>query len=143
MTAALIGFSTEFWLDSAAGLLTELGEITAVTPPNPQLEDVEATHFKSPGRRREYIAGLIEDGEGTFEMNFVPGSATDVLIQAALSDAVTRAYKIVIPDGAFGWEITGDCIVKGYERSVPIDDRMSATLTVRFTGAKTEAAAAS
>jgi hypothetical protein len=26
----------------------------------------------SPNRRREYIAGLIEDGEGTFEMNLCP-----------------------------------------------------------------------
>ena len=45
-------------------------------------------------------------------MNYVPGSATDLLIQAALTDGVTRAYKIVIPDGAFGWEIDGDCIVR-------------------------------
>lgn len=143
MTEALIGYNTEFWLDNASAVLTELGEILSVTPPNPQVADVEATHMKSPNRRREYIAGLIEDGEGTFEMNLVNGSATDLLIQAALDDGVTRAYKIVLPDGAFGWEIEGECIVKGYERTVPIDDRMTATLTVRFTGASTEAAAGS
>jgi predicted secreted protein len=143
MTEARIGWSAEFWLDDADGLLTELDEILTVTPPNPQVEDVEATHFKSPDRRREYIAGLIEDGEGTFEMNYVAGSATDVICQDALDDGVVREYKIVLPDGAFGWEITGSCIVKGYERNVPIDDRMTATLTVRFTGSKTEAAASS
>lgn len=142
-TEALIGLGAEFHLEDDASLLTQLGEILSVTPPNPTVEDVEATHFGSPNRRREYIAGLIEDGEGTFEMNLVPGSETDTLIQTALSDGVTRGYKIVLPDGAFGWEITGDCIVKGYERSVPIDDRMTATLTVRFTGASTEAAAVS
>jgi predicted secreted protein len=95
--------------------------------------------MQSPNRRREYIAGLIEDGEGTFEFNYVAGGATDLLVQAALNDGVTRSYKIVLPDGSTGWEITGDCIVKGWERSVPIDDRMTATLTVRFTGASTEA----
>lgn len=141
-TEALIGLGAEFHLEDDASLLTQLGEILSVTPPNPTVEDVEATHFGSPNRRREYIAGLIEDGEGTFEMNLVPGSSTDTLIQTALTDGVTRGYKIVLPDGAFGWEITGDCIVKGYERNVPIDDRMTATLTVRFTGASTEAAAA-
>ncbi len=143
MTDARIGWSAEFWLDNASGTLTQLGEILSVTPPNPQVEDVEATHMASPNRRREYVPGLIEDGEGTFEMNLVPGSATDLLIQAALSDGETRSYKIVVPDGAFGWEIQGDCIVKGYERNIPIDDRMTATLTVRFTGASTEAAAVS
>ena len=142
MTSALIGWSTQFWLDNASGVLTELAEILAVTPPNPQVDDVEATHFKSPNRRREYIAGLIEDGEGTFEMNYVPGSATDILIRAAIADGVARSYKIAIPDGDAGlWEITGECIVKGYERNIPIDDRMTATLTVRFTGAVSEAEA--
>jgi len=142
MTSALIGWSTQFWLDDALGALTELAEIFAVTPPNPQVDDVEATHFKSPNRYREYITGLIEYGEGTFEMNYVPGSATDILIRAAITDGVARSYKIAIPDGDVGlWEITGECIVKGYERSIPIDDRMTATMTIRFTGAVNEAEA--
>lgn len=143
MTAARIGLGTEFWLDDADGYPVKLGEIISVTPPNSQTEDVEATHMESPNRRREWIAGLIDDGEGTFEMNYVPGSATDILIRAAQTDGIARSYLIVIPDGATGWEITGDCIVKGYERNVPIDDRMTATLTVRFTGAPSEAAGAS
>lgn len=140
MTDARIGYGAEFWLDNASGVLTQLDEVLSVTPPNPQQTDVEATHMLSPNRRREYIAGLIEDGEGTFEFNYVPGGATDLLVQAALSDGVTRSYQIIIPDGGTGWEILGDCIVKGWERNIPIDDRMTATLTVRFTGASTEAA---
>jgi len=142
MTEAAIGYGTEFHLASALDVLTELGEITSISLPNPQVSDVEATHFKSANRRREYIAGLIEDGEGTFEMNYVPGSATDVICRAALNDGAAREYMVVLPDGAGTWEVTGTCIVKGYERGVPIDDRMTATLTVRFTGASTEAAGA-
>lgn len=143
-TEAQIGYGAEFHLedDATPAVLTLLGEITGISLPNPQTAEVEATHFKSPNRRREYISGLIDDGEGTFEMNYVPGSATDTLIQDAQSDGVARGYKIVIPDGAGTWEITGSCIVKGYERNVPIDDRMTASLTVRFTGASTEAAGA-
>ena len=63
-------------------------------------------------------------------------------IEDALNAGDARAYKIVVPDGANGWEISGTCIVKGYERMVPIDDRMTATLTDRFTGSSTEAAGA-
>lgn len=139
MTNARIGWGAEFWLDNASDVLTQLDEILSVTPPQSVVEDVEATHMASANRRREWIAGLIDDGEGTFEMNYVPGSATDILIRAALDDGETRDYKIVIPDGSTGWEITGDCVVKGYERNVPIDDRMTATLTVRFSGSATEA----
>lgn len=141
-TEAQIGIGAEFWLDDNAvtPVLTKLGEITTISLPNPQQAEVEATHFGSPNRRREYIAGLIEDGEGTFEMNLVPGSATDALIRGALDGGLTKDYKIVLPDGAGTWEVTGSCIVRGYERTVPIDDRMMATLTVRFTGASVEAA---
>lgn len=140
MADVTIGWGAAFHLDNSTGVLTELGEITGISLPNPQVADVEATHFKSPNRRREYVAGLIEDGEGTFEMNYNPGSASDALIREALTAGTVRDYKIVVPDGSGTWEITGSCVVKGYERNVPIDDRMTASLTVRFTGASTEAA---
>jgi predicted secreted protein len=140
MSDALIGWNTAFSLDDASGTLTAIAEVISVTPPNPQTADVEVTHFKSANRRREYIAGLIEDGEGTIEINFVPGSASDVILRAAVNDGAVRSYRIVVPDGNTGWQIDGDCIVKGYERNIPIDDRMTATITVRFTGASTEAA---
>jgi predicted secreted protein len=142
MTEAQIGWGAQFWLDSAGGTLTKLGEITGISLPAPETAEVEATHFESPSRRREYISGLIEDGEGTFEMNLVPGSATDVLIREAQSSGTTRDYRIVIPDGAGTWQVDGFCIVRRYERNVPIDDRMTASVTVRFTGAITEAAGA-
>lgn len=143
MTDAAIGYGCEFWLENNSATLTELAEIISVNPPNPQTADVEATHMKSPNRRREYIAGLIDDGEAEIEMNYVPGSATDTLIQQAQTEGDPRAYRIVIPDGAFGWKIEGTCIVKGYQRNTPIDDRMTATLTIRFSGAASEEAAES
>lgn len=142
MTDAQIGWGAQFWLDNNLGTLVELGEITGISLPAPETTEVEATHFKSPNRRREYISGLIEDGEGTFEMNYVPGSATDLLVREAQTSGTSRDYKIVIPDGAGTWEVTGACIVRRYERNIPIDDRMTASLTVRFTGASTEAAGA-
>ena len=143
MTNAAIGWGAEFWLANASDVLTKLDEVFAVNPPNEQVDDVEATHYGSAGRTREFIAGMIDAGESTVEMNYVPGSATDVLIRAAKTDGLTRDYKIVAPvyDGTT-WEITGTCYVKGYERSIPVDDRMTATLTVRFTGASTEVAGA-
>lgn len=137
-TAVGIGSGAQFFLDNASNSLTQLSEIISVSCPNLQIEDVEATHMGS-GDYREFVAGLKDPGEGAFEMNYVPNSATDILIRAAVADGVQRSYKIVLPlaDNSTQ-EITGECIVKGYERNVPIDDRMTATLTVRFTGASTE-----
>jgi hypothetical protein len=72
-------------------------------------------------------------------MNLDPGSTTDAAIRTALTDGLSRPYEIQIPTTTGTWKVTGSCIVRGYERRVPIDDRMTAVLTVRFTGAATEA----
>ena len=137
MTDARIGSGASVSMTDASDTMTELEECISISTPNPQVDEVEATHFKSPNRRREYVAGLITDGEGSFGFNLVPGGETDLAIQAAVDDGEARDYEIVIPDGAFGQQFAGQWIVKGYERTVPIDDRMTATMSVRFTGAVT------
>ena len=141
-TQAQIGWGAQLWIDNSSGTLTQIAEVTSITPPNPQTAEKEATHFGSPNRRREYIAGLIEDGDATFGINYKPSSATSALIQEAQDSGTVRDYKIVLPDGTGTWEITGQLIVKGFSRSIPIDDKMTAEIAVRFTGAKTEAAGA-
>ncbi len=141
MTTAKIGWGAQFWLHNGT-ILTLLGEITGISMPASETAEVEATHFSSPDRRREYIAGLIEDGDGVFEMNLEPGSATDTLIRSAQAAGATRTYDIIIPKPSGTWKVSGSCIVRRYERNIPIDDKMTATLTVRFTGAVTEVAVA-
>lgn len=141
-TAARIGLGTEFSMEATAGgVMTALGEILSITTPSVTIDEVEATHMGSTGGFREYITGLKDGGEGEITMNYVPGSATDLLITTALTDGEVRGYTIVIPDGDTGWEITGDLIVRSYSKDIPIDDRMTATMGVRFTGQATEAAA--
>jgi predicted secreted protein len=141
-TEAQIGWGAELWIDNSSGTLTRVAEVTSIVPPDPVTAEQEATHFASPNRRREYIAGLIEDGTATFGINYKPSSATSTLIQEAQDSGTTRDYKIVLPDGTGTWEITGSLIVKGFKRTIPIDDKMTAEIDVRFTGAKTEAAGA-
>ncbi len=142
-TEARIGLGTEFWLEATAGgTLTKLGEILGVPSPSITVDEVEATHMGSPGGYREYITGLRDGGEGEITMNYVPGSPTDLLIRAALADGEQREYMIVIPDGATGWEVTGTLVVRSYAKDIPIDDRMTATLGVRFSGQSAEAASA-
>lgn len=141
-TLAKIGWGATVSMGDTALALTLLAEVTGIAVPDEQVDMVEATHFQSTNRHREYIAGLIESGEGEFELNYVPGSATDVLIAAAKNSGVAKFYKISLPTTAGTWEITGQFLVVGYSRSVPIDDRMSCTMRVKFTGDHAEAAGA-
>lgn len=145
MTEARIGWGAELQLSTSAAVagLVELGEVKRFGVPSDQADEHEVTHFKSPDRRKEYISGLIDGGEVTVMLNYVPGSATDILLTDAQEDGTVRAVRFIIPDtvGQPAWQITTSGFVKKYapddlEPNAPI----TATLTIRITGAKSQAA---
>lgn len=141
MSDALIGYGTQFLMAATPGAsaLTKLAEITAVGLPNEQVGEVEVTHFESPGRTREFIPGLSDAGEITIELNWVPGSATDDLITAAKADGKVRSMRVVTPPDDTRQMYTFPGFVRGFERTAPIDDKMSATVTIRVAGAVVQA----
>lgn len=140
MADVKIGYGAEWWMADETDVLTEMAEVIEIALPNPQTDTVEATHFKSPGRQREYIAGLIDNGEITLSINYIAGSETDLLITAAMTAGDAREQKIVIPSTAGSQDFTFSGIVSGYEKTVPVDDRQTATITLRVNGAVTQAA---
>lgn len=145
MTEARIGWGGEvqLGLDENVASLVELEEVRSVTLPSDEADEHEVTHLKSSGRRKEFISGLIDAGDMTVTMNYVPGGATDLLLTAAHSAGDTRAVRIIVPDqvGAAAWQITTTGFVKRYapdniEPNAPI----TATAVIRITGAKSQAA---
>jgi hypothetical protein len=139
MTLATIGWGAKVYLQDGGGVYQQLSEVTAFPFPEDAIADVKATHLLSPNRREEYIAGLIDGGTGDIVMNYVPGSATDALCRDLVASGSTRGFRVQIlqPDTTY-YEIDVNVIGKQYKRTAPIDNKMDATLTVRFTGASTE-----
>ena len=76
-TTAIIGWTTQVQVEkpTSPGVYFSLIEVKDVTPPNLQVDDVEVTHYLSPGRTREYIAGFIDGGDAAVTMNRVAGFA--------------------------------------------------------------------
>jgi len=139
-----IGWGGEFWLSDGAvtPVLKELIQVKSFTLPQDEVEQVETSHLKSPGRRREYAPGMIEGGEFEVTLNFRAGSDTDQLLAAALVAGDNRDFKAVVPErGVPVWDIEGECIIAGYDRGeVNIDDAMEATVTCKITGLPVEGA---
>jgi len=130
VTNANIGYNTAVFVGSASSpaVYTELQEVTECTPPNEQVDDVEVTHYKSPGRTREYVPGLIEGGEAEVTMNRVPGSSTETLLLNLKTTGAKRSIKITWPN-TVEWVFTGH--VKGYSTEAPVDGPMRATVTFK------------
>ena len=132
MTDARIGYGAKFSIDPAGGTsFTDLGEVFNITPPSDNIDVIDATHMQSPNGTREFILGLNDPGTASFEMNFVPGSASDDLIQQIRAARAVVACRITFPDTST-W--TFDGILTGYEPAVPNEDKMTATVSFKVTG---------
>lgn len=140
MTDARIGYGSQLWLENATGVKVKVAELIEVGLPNPQTDEVEATHFESPDRQREYIAGLIDNGEIAFSTNYVAGSATDLAINEAMLSGEVRDMEVRIPNAAGMESFQFSGLIKGYEKNIPIDDRMTSSVTVRVSGAVAQGA---
>jgi predicted secreted protein len=133
---AALGYGSKFKISDNAspGVFTEIAEIFNITPPSFEADDVDVTHNQSPNRTREVIAGLKSPGDCSFEMNFIPGSSSDILIRALLGTGEQRWCQIEFPN-AETWSFLA--AVKGYEVEMPTDDKMTATVSMQVSGTVT------
>jgi len=135
MTTARIGYGSKFAVSTNdGGAYTDIGEVFNITPPSDSFDMVDATHMQSPNRDREFIIGLNDPGEASFDMNFVPGSASDVLIRAVKAARLSVLCRVTFPNGAT-WTFTG--LLMNYEPAVPNEDKMTATVTFKVSGSTT------
>lgn len=142
MTNAAIGYGTSYEIWDAS-LVTpafvQVAEVFNVTPGEATADRIDATHYKSPDRRREYIGGLIDSGEASIELNWEPGSDTDVLLRDLFTSGATVEHRITFPNNV---TLTYDASIIGFSKALPLDDRMTATISVAVSGAETWGTAA-
>ena len=141
MTNAIIGYDTLYEIEDgeSPAAFQAVAEVISITPPNEQVNDVNATHMKSPNRTMEYIAGMIEPGDCSLEINWIPNDTTGAFLLGLKNSGATRQHRITWPNGVT-W--TFSAYVKGFEPQSPIDDRMTATVTCKVAGSVLEAPAA-
>lgn len=130
-TQASIGYGhvLEIALASAPTVFTYIKELTSAEPPADADDTVEATHMQSPNRRREYVPGLSDGGEATFEMNYVAGSASDIFLRSIRGKALK--VRQTFPNGI---QLLYDAARSGYTQSLPNEDKQTATLTLKVSG---------
>lgn len=132
-TQAAIGYGAKFELESApaSGTYTRIAELTSLSAPNEKADVLDATNFDSTGGYKEFVLGLTDPGEAKFEMNLVPGSASEALLLTAKASRAAYSARITYPAGqtwTFGFLITD------YAADVPVDKIMKVSVTGKVTG---------
>lgn len=118
-----------------------VAELRNISGPSFQADVLDATVHNTATPWREFISGLLDGGEVTLDINFIPTGATHGAAQTGsiLDDFQNRAqsnWQIVFPDaGGTTWVIPG--IVTGFEMSADPADILGASVTIKVNGAPT------
>lgn len=139
MSDAISGYGTLFQVGNGASpeVFTSIAEVYDVAIPQSTTDLIEVTHYTSPGRRKEFISGLIDTAEFTATMNFLPAHATQdpsTGLIAAQASGVTKNYRIVLPDDD-DTTVTFAAVVRSIAPTIPVNDRMTLAATFKPSGA--------
>lgn len=105
--------------------------------------DTHDTTTMSSGQYREYIGGLVDAGEMSFEANFLPRDPTQNQTAGGLMAEFDRGscnsrgnWRITLPEcegeaNAY-FEFAG--IVTGYSPDMPMDDLMTVSGSIKISG---------
>jgi predicted secreted protein len=145
-TQASIGHSNLFQIHNTAvspAVWTTIAEVGNITPPSFARDAQDATHTESTEGWREFIPGLKDAGELSCELNLVPDSDTmDLILDQFDSDSLTEV-RILFADGTQTGpsptcsRFTCFGIVTGFPLQAPMDDKMTATVTIKISGKPT------
>lgn len=114
-TGISISFATGFF-----------AEILSISESGQTRTSIDASHMGS--ATRDYIEGkLVDQGELEVEIAFAPATAPPI-------GNTPETVEITYPDGN-KWSRTGFMTNFGYQ--APLEERMTATATIKFTGALT------
>lgn len=135
-TTARVGFGSKVEISTDAGAnWTQISEVYGLTPPAATITNPVATHMQSPNNAAERVSGKVIDyGQTTFSINWLPGSAADTLIRGLVTGGSTFMVRKTFPNGVT-WTVSG--LLASMTPAVPLDDRMTCDVTIDVTGALT------
>lgn len=111
--------------------IAELGDLT--------LPELTRNEFDASVQNRNidsYVLGILRRGAMTFPMHFIPTDPTQSHLTGLYKALVTEpppieGYMVRFPDGT-EWVMSGQ--VKGITPSAPVDGKLAANVTLRFSG---------
>lgn len=115
--------------DGTGGGFTEIANVTNISGPSTEREDIDVSAHDSPGGWMEFVGGMKDPGEVSVDINYDP-SVHDVLMDDYDEDD-PRRWEIVWPEGTT-WRFRA--FLSGFEPEAPYDDKLEASLSFKVTG---------
>lgn len=129
MSSAIHGHGTTL----TGGTSGVIAEIMSIGGPDQSSDVVDVSNMDSVTKNREKIAGMIDSGEFTLELNYVKGMAA--VLQGILG-GTAEVWTIALP-GTSSYACSGFVSALGVQ--IPYDDKVTQSCTITLTGAMTHA----
>jgi predicted secreted protein len=141
MTEALAAFGCLLKIGNGATSETfaTIAEVNDISGPKFAADTVEVTSHSSTAAWKERIPTLLDAGEVSFKINFIPTNATHSNTAGLLKDfkgRTKRNFQLLFTDTSpTTW--TFAAYVTGFEVAEAIDAQLTADVTLTITGAPT------
>jgi predicted secreted protein len=141
MTAAIAGYGCLLKIGDGgtSETFTTIAEVTDISGPKFSADTTEVTSYSSTAAWKERIPTLIDAGEVSFKINFIPTNATHSQTAGLLKDfkgRLKRNFQLLFSDTSpTTWSFAA--YVTGFEVSEPLDGQLAADVTLSITGAPT------
>lgn len=136
--AGVSAFGTVIKIGGTAG--TAVVNVTKIDGPEPSMDTIEVTAHDSANAWREYVAGLLDAGEVSMDINWDPLAATHKNavggLQYLQGQRTSSLFALVFP-AAGNPTYTFTAFVTKFGRSAPFENKLTAQVTLKITGAPT------
>lgn len=131
--AGLAAFGTKLQLLTTGATYVDIAGVTNIKLPVGTVTPIDITNHQSDDGYREFVTGLKEGGDITVDINYLPQTHTVFtdLLNPAVGSTGTKTWRIELPLG-HKWDF--DALLTGFDISAPVDDKLSATVTLKISG---------
>jgi predicted secreted protein len=131
MTSAISAFGAKVNWNSH-----DIAEVISISGPGESVDSLDVTSHDSANEFKEFIAGLRDGGEVSFEANFKSSDSDgQIALHTDFQAGTSRTCQITLPDSL--GNISGTAICTRYEFSFPVDGPARISGTIKYTGKPT------
>ena len=116
-----------------------IAEVLDIKGPSLELETEDVTSHDSTDGWAEHIGTILNGGEISFELNWLPGNATQSFSAGLLKDMVGRTkrnFQLVVPAAtSLTWAFAA--LVTAFEPDLPVKGSQKASITLLLSGKPT------
>lgn len=113
-------------------VFSTIAEVKTISGPNTSSQVIDVTHMESDDNTREFLPTLIDPGEMSFGLNFLPGNASHVSLRTDQKNRTRRNWKLVFTNAAATtYSFAG--YVTGFSITAEIENALQAQCNIKLT----------